>query len=205
VGLVVVCFVVGSAVPAVAAGPAYNHWCRWWNDWCNQPTTTTTTTATTTTTTTVPPTTTTTKPRPTTTTTAPTTTTSPPATTTTVPAVQASPPRPTTSTSTTSTSTTLATTTTTSAEAVGFFADFEAPRGPGLPLTSSEEAAPTPVQLLVTLAAGFVGMTIQGLGYYLFIFLLPITIAIWLGVARRRESPAFGEIEPSGEEGSSDS
>ena len=35
-GLVVICLAVGTAVPTTAADPAFNHRCRWWNDWCNK-------------------------------------------------------------------------------------------------------------------------------------------------------------------------
>ena len=212
-GLVVICLAVGTAVPATAADPAFNHRCRWWNDWCNNTTTTTTlppapttTTAAPTTTTTTAPTTTTTA-APTTTTTAPrpSTTTVPPTTTTTTLAITTTAPRPSTTTVPPTTTTTLATTSTTSAETVGFYADFDLHRGQAAQVASIETAAPTPVQLLVTLAAGFVGMTVQGLGYYLFAFLVPITAAIWLGIVRRREDSVLGEMESLDEAGPSES
>ena len=92
----------------------------------------------------------------------------------------------------------------TNADTVGFYADFDLPRGQEAQVASTE-AAPTPVQLLVTHAAGFVGMTVQGLGYYLFAFLVPITVAIWLGIVRRREDSVLGEMESLDEAGPSES
>ncbi len=48
-------------------------------------------------------------------------------------------------------------------------------------------------------------MTVEGLGYYLFAFLVSITAAIWLGIVRRREEAVIGRIESSDEAGPSES
>ena len=194
--------VVGWAPSTAAAAPSaidFNHRCGWWNDWCNNNTTTTTTTTTpppppttttTSTTTTLPP------PPPTTTTTQPTTTTSPPTTTTsttttttTLPVVQQTNPPP----PSTTTTTTQPTTTTSRADAVGFFADFNVPRGLSPEQVSADAESRTGIELLVSLIGAFVGMTVQGLGYYLFVFLVPVLAAIWLSVIRRRDEQVVGE------------
>jgi hypothetical protein len=36
-------------------------------------------------------------------------------------------------------------------------------------------------------------MAVQGLGYYLFVFLVPVAAAIWLSVIQRREEQATVE------------
>jgi hypothetical protein len=46
--------------------------------------------------------------------------------------------------------------------------------------------------VVVSLAAAFVGMAVQGLGYYLLVFLVPVVAAIWLAVKQRREEHAKG-------------
>ncbi len=75
---------------------------------------------------------------------------------------------------------------------MGFFADFDPPRGSLPEQVSAVSETGSGIQLLVSLAGAFVGMTVQGLGYYLFVFLVPVLAAIWLTVVRRREDQESG-------------
>ena len=58
---------------------------------------------------------------------------------------------------------------------------------------SSDGEGRSRIELLVSLTGAFVDMTIHGLGYYLFVFLVPVLVAMWLSVIRRRDEQGIGE------------
>jgi hypothetical protein len=75
-------------------------------------------------------------------------------------------------------------------EAIGLLAAPRSPDDPVGPDVVASGDCCSSIELLVSLGSAFIAMTVQGLGYYLLAFLVPVFVLIGLSVSQRRRDEA---------------